>query len=182
MVLNLIQEIGDYLKANIPFFDNYEVNGIKLNNTGQVIRFTDSTEKKYIGLTDCEGNYFYIRFNPNITFKEPERRVTSCQKAYLATAQCRIVALSFNGEVSSDKLSDQIIRNLRAFSSVNLLARPSILLKKQNFNYIDVLTEEAAGAISTGLEFTGIYIDFDLTWQQDDNNCEPCAIDIVREC
>lgn len=182
MVLTLIQELGDYLKANIPFFDNYGVNGIKLNNTGQVIQFTDNTEKKYIGITDCEGNYFYIRFNPKIAFKEPDRRLTSCQKNYLATAQCRIVALSFTNEVSSDKLSDQIIRTIRAFSSTNKLARPSILLKQQNFNYIDVLTEEATGAISSGMEFTGIYIDFDLTWQQDENCVEPCDLDIVREC
>lgn len=183
MVLNLITELGDYLKANIPFFDNYEVNGIKLNNTGQVIRFTDNTEKKYIGITDCEGNYFYIRFNPNITFKEPNRRITSCQKAYLATAQCRIVALSFSNQISSDKFSDEIIRKMRAFTSADKIARPTIFLKKQNFNYIDVLTEEATGAISSGLEFTGIYIDFDLTWQQDDNNCPvECNFEIEREC
>lgn len=181
MVLTLIQEIGDYLKANIPFFDNYEVNGIRLNNSGQVIKFTDNNEKKYIGLTDCEGDYFYIRFNPNITFKEPNRRITSCQGAFLATAQCRIVALSFKNEVSADKLCDQIIRNLKNFQSTNVIARPQIILKKQNFHYVDVLTEEASGAIETGLEFTGIYIDFDLTWQQDDNNCEPCDINRQEE-
>lgn len=181
MITALLNELGDYVKAQIPYFDNFGVNGIKLPS-GQVIQFSDNQEKKYIGINDCEGNYFYIRFDPNITFREPNRRITSCQKAFEATAKCRLVALSFKNDVSSDKLSDQIIRALKSFNSINVIAKPSILLKKQNFNYIDVLTEEATGALQSGLEFTGIYIDFEFNWKQDDNNCEPCKIEIEREC
>lgn len=181
MVLNLIKEIGDYLKVNIAFFDNYSVNGIQLKD-GRVIQFTDNTEKKYIGISDCEGNYFYIRFDPNIAFQEPGRKLTSCAPSFIAIAKCRLVALSFTGEVSSDKLCDSLIRNLRNFKSINLIAKPKINLKKQNFNYIDVLTEEAQQAITSGTEFSGMYIDFELSWFQDDNNCEPCELDIEREC
>jgi hypothetical protein len=181
MVLDLIKEIGDYIKAENPFFDNYAINGVKTSD-GRVIQFTDNRDKKYIGITDCEGNYFYIRFDPNITFSEPARRLTSCQKTFNATAKCRIVALSFSNVVSSDKLTDRLIRGLKEFKSTNVMARPQIVLTKQNFHYIDVFKEEVRERISEGMEFTGVYIDFDLIWGQDDAICLPCELDIEREC
>lgn len=181
MVLNLIQEIGDYIKNQIPFFDNYGVNAIKTADN-RIINFTDNQEKKQIGIDDCYGNYFYIRFDPNITFAEPQRRFSSCEAKFQATAKCRIVALSFTNVVSSDKLTDMLIRNLKSFSSTNVFARPKIILRKQNFNYSDVFNEEAAQRLTSGVEFTAIYIDFDILYYQDSNNCEPCNIDIEKEC
>lgn len=181
MVLDLIEEIGSYIKVQNPFFDNYAINGIKTAD-GRVVQFSDNTDKKYIGIQDCEGNYFYIRFNPNIAFQDTARRISSCTPPFEATANCRLVALSFSNVASSDKLTDMLIRGLKSFSSVNKIARPKIKLKKQNFNYIDVLSEEVTQAIDSGMEFTGIYIDFDLIWNQDSNNCEPCEIDIKHEC
>ena len=181
MVLELLEEIGDYIKAANPFFDNFAVNGIKLSD-GRVVQFSDNPEKKYIGISDCEGNYFYLRFNPKITFQEKERRISSCSPPFQGVADCRIVALSFSNIVSSDKLTDKLIRDLKTFTSINKIARPVIKLTAQNFNYIDVFKEEVKEAINSGMEFTGVYIDFKLIWNQDSNNCEPCDLDIVREC
>lgn len=181
MVIDLINEIGAFVKSENPFFDNYGVNAIKTADN-RIIQFTDNHEKKYIGIDDCYGNYFYIRFDPNITFTEPQRRISSCEGKFLATAKCRLVALSFTNVVSSDKLTDALIRSLKQFASANVFARPRIILRKQNFNYSDVFNEEAAQRLTTGVEFTAIYIDFDLVFYQDSNNCEPCNIDIVREC
>lgn len=181
MVLDLIEEIGAFVKSENPFFDNYGVNAIKTADE-RIIQFSDNSDKKQIGIDDCYGNYFYIRFDPNITFSEPQRRFSSCEAKFQAIAKCRIVALSFTNLVSSDKLTDAIIRSLKKYSSINLFARPKIVLRKQNFNYSDVFNEEAAQRLTSGFEFTAIYIDFDLVYFQDSNNCEPCNIDKEFEC
>lgn len=177
MVLELTKLIGDYIAVENGVFDNYGVNAIKTGD-GRVINFTNIKEKQYLGIDDTKGNYFYILINPTITIGEPERQISSCYKAHEATAKCRLVAMSFDGTLTGDWLSNRIIRNLQdvVFTGVT---RAKVNIKATNFNYVDVLKEEVRESIDSGTEFVGMYVDFDLVYQQNTNSCDACRNELA---
>ena len=72
----VLDYIGEYIKDNNPYLNSFTVNGIQLPS-GEVIKFTDNTEKSYIGVADNVGTHGYIRYNPQITHNQNERRLSS---------------------------------------------------------------------------------------------------------
>lgn len=180
MAIELIQEIGDQIKSKNSFFDTYGVNGIQLPS-GQVIKFSDNKEKKYIGIDDCSGNTFYIRFNPSISYTANERIFTSCQSPFNALVSCRLVAFSFdnNNRISSDKLMKKLIHDLKNISW-NDITKPQIIIKKSNLSYYENFTEETKQVI-VEQEFVCISIDFDIKYFVAEVTCDPCDVFIGDE-
>jgi len=177
MVLELVQKIGDYVITENSFFDNYGVNAIK-SADGRVISFNDKNEKQYLGIDDTKGNYFYILVNPLIGLEEPNRRISSNYVAHIATAKCRLVAVSFTGKLEGDWLADRLIRNFQDIVFTGN-SKAKINLKQTNYNYVDVLKEEVREQIDSGTNFTGVYLDFELSWTQSTNSCIDCKNELA---
>lgn len=181
MALELIQQIGDQIKAANDFFATFNVNAIQLPS-GQVIKFTDNKEKKYIGIEDCSGNTFYIRFNPAVTYTANERRLSSCQDSFNALVACRLVAFSFdnNKRIDSNKLLNKLLHDLKNIS-FNTISKPQIIITKSNLSYYENFTEETKQQV-IAQEFTCISIDFNIKYFMAQSTCEPCDVYFEPEC
>lgn len=171
MAFDILDHIGTYIKANNSFFNSVRVNGIQLPD-GQVIEFTNGQEKQFIGIGDNVGSGAYIRFDPSITHTT-ERRVSSVRSGAFIK-KCRLVAYSFDKSLTSETLMSKLVRDLKNILFSGASRKPVIVIRKSNYNYLDILKEEFKKEIKEmgGYEFCCISIDFDLTYW--DGECEVC--------
>jgi hypothetical protein len=172
MASTLLDYIGEFIKNNNAFLDSFRVNGVQLPN-GEVVEFTDGTEKRFIGISDNFGTAGYIRYNPQINYQQNSRRISSARSgAYIKN--CRLVAFSWNPEIGSETLMGKMVNDLKSIPFTTAKRKPTVTIRRSNHNYIDIFTEESLKEMkdSGGSQFTCISIDFDLTYYE--GECEIC--------
>lgn len=176
MVLALLRILGDWVKAENPYFDTHAVNAIKLPN-GTVINFTNNQEKQFLGISDCEGSSFYLRFDPVIEYEENPRKMSSCDPSFIGVAKCKLVAWSFDGRqpLDSDKVIKKLVNDLQTYP----FGRTKVLIKKSNHSFRDVFKEETLKEPPT--EFMCVSVDFNLRYYTE-NVCEDCDVFYIPEC
>lgn len=165
---SIVDYIAEYLKLRNPVFDFFGVNGIQLP-AGEIIEFRDGLEKKFIGIGDNFGTAAYIRFNPQITHNQTDRRLSSSRSgSYLKT--CRLVAYTFKNEFTSEEMMQKLVTDLKAVPFIGYQRRPQIIIRKSSHSYYDICKEELKKNPVT--EFVCISVDFDLRYFED--TCSDC--------
>ena len=90
---SLLTNIKNYLLTKYDYFTKGYANVSKPNLTTIII---DEDNQQYAGITDTDGNYFYIRSDKKATFT-PIRR--GARIAYYSSrTACKIVAVHHNGD------------------------------------------------------------------------------------
>lgn len=181
MEVAILEYIGNTIKNNNSFFDTFRVNGIQLPG-GEVVEFSDHKEKEFIGIGDNFGTAFYIRSNPVISYPG-ERRLSSKRQSVSAVKQCRLVAFSWDMELSSEGLMNKMETDLRSikFSNFESSRKPSITIKKSNRNYLDNAKEELKKELKDiPQEFICVSIDFELKYYPAE--CDECFSESEPSC
>lgn len=173
MALKIIKYIGQTIKNNNSYFDNFFVNGVQLPG-GEVIEFTEQKEKEFIGIGDNFGTAFYIRFNPAISYNT-ERKISSRKSSDSANKQCWLVAYSWDQSIKAEWLMNKLETDVRriTFSNYNYSRKPVITIKKSNHNYLDIVKEELKKDLKdVPQEFICVSIHFDLRyWPAECSEC-----------
>lgn len=174
MAVEILDYIGDYIKAHNSYFRSFKVNGVQLPG-GQVVEFTDGQEQRFIGVSDAFGTAGYIRCNNQINHSANERRISSGPSETGAFVKsCRLVAFCFDGSLTSETLMTKLTSDLKKVPFSTQKRRPQIIIKKSNHNYTDNVTEEHKKEAKEigGFKHVCISIDFDLKYFS--GECELC--------
>jgi hypothetical protein len=182
MALEFIKVIGEQIKEANKFFDTFGVNAIQLPS-GQVIKFTVEKEKQYIGIADCTGNTFYIRFAPQINYGTNDRKLRSCENNQSAVVNCKLVAFSFEErkKLDTEKVHDKLLHDLKKINWMDFKNTPQITIRKSNFNYLDNFSAETKQTVAAQ-EFMCISIDFDLKYLVNLASCDCTDNFYIPQC
>lgn len=179
MASDILDRIGTYIKDNNTYFNSFTVNGTQLPD-GRVIQFTDGKEKRFIGISDNFGTAGYIRSNPRITVPTSARRISSGVNHSGYLKQCRLVAYSWNDELTSEALMTKLVTDIRNINFTGNTRVPVITIKNTNHNYLDIIKDEFLKEPKEvgGFGFVCVAIDFDLQYWSEE--CSICEINTTR--
>lgn len=158
-MITQLKDIKTYLLAKYTSFDRGYSNVSKPNDTDIIL---DDSGQQFAGISDTDGNFFYIRSMKTSTF-DPIRRGARIAY-YKRTTSCRIVA------VHTDANEEDIEKLL--INSVSALGHG---VTKTDIERTRVFKEET-GHDLTRKELTMVSCDFEVVDTVTTMNCElnPC--------
>jgi hypothetical protein len=154
-----LKNIKNYLLTKYTSFDRGYANVSKPNRTDLII---DEDENEFKGLSDTEGNYFYIRSLKTSTF-EPIHRGARIA-FYKKTTQCRIVAMHTNANEED----------------IETILISSITSQGHNVSKTDLektrVFRDETGTDLTKKDYTLVSCDFEIVETVNTKNCSlnPC--------
>jgi hypothetical protein len=158
-MIEQLENIKTYLLAKYTSFDEGYANVSKPNQTDIII---DSDLQKYAGITDNNGNYFYIRSLKKTNYKPIGRG--SNVAYYEAATQCRIVVV--HHKASEDDIKQILLNTIHA--------------KRHHIDSIDTdstrVFKEETGQNLEKKTYTIVSCDFTVTDAVSAKNCtlNPC--------
>lgn len=180
--LDILIEIRDLMLENIPAFDEGFAYARLDPNIGLTV--TQGNEARYIGITDVEGNYFYIRVPHSINGQYANaitsvaaRSKQDCSVAIAQKCPCALVAVM--KDANEFKLSDAIVNELLKTKVIEIKAVwiDPVAIVEHEFKGLDT---EAVNAVKARIgDQTIVRIDFDITRNFETHNCnyqicKPC--------
>lgn len=111
----ILNEITDRLLGKIEIFDNGYAHARLDNKKGLLV--TVGNEARYVGLSDIEGDYFYIRV-PDAVQSSAGKTRTDCQVALQQKYVCSLVAVV--KEADEFELADAVANELMKTRTVQV--------------------------------------------------------------
>lgn len=148
-----------YLLTKYDFFDKGYANVGKPNQSDIIL---DEDQQQYAGITDTDGNYFYLRATGSQSYDPVKRGARIAY--YHVTTQCRAVA------VHSVANTDELIQAL-----VEAISAKGHIVRKSEFDKTKVFREETGQNLKYN-DLTLIYVDFEVNELVSAKNCtlNPC--------
>lgn len=180
--LDILTEIRDLLVGNIAAFDEGFAYARLDPNLGLTV--TQGNEAHYVGITDVEGDYFYIRV-PHTVTGPYTNAITSvaakskqdCSVAIAQKCPCALVAVM--KDANEFKLSDALVNELMKTKVIEVKAVwiDPVAIVEQEFKGLDATAMNAVKA-RIG-DRTIVRVDFDITRNFETHNCnyqlcKPC--------
>jgi hypothetical protein len=178
----IVKGIGEQVKANNSYFQNFAVNAIQMPN-GQIVVNPYGDEPEVSGIDDCQGIAFYIRIEPKATVRRDAKKFSSCDYNYRATQKCHLVAFAFEHpkEIDSEKWVDTLAFSLLNLNRNVLPANPVILVTEKNASHIDAFTEETKKKFNVVKKFNCVKVSFDLEYDVSVEDCKDLC-NIFKDC
>lgn len=156
---SILNDIKTYLLTKYDYFTKGFANVSKPNQSNMII---DEDNQQYAGISDTEGNYFYIRSDKKATFTPIRRGVRIAY--YSSKTTCRIVAVHHNG--NADDIATSLMEGLSAKGHVVTSIDTDstrVFRNETNTNLTDP-------------SLTIVAVDFEVTQIKSARNCElnPC--------
>lgn len=180
--LDILTEIRDLLVGSITAFDEGFPYARLDPNLGLVV--TQGNEAHYVGITDVEGDYFYIRV-PHTVTGSYTNAITSvaakskqdCSVAIAQKCPCALVAVM--KEADEFRLSDALVNELLKTKVIEVKAVwiDPVAIVEQEFKGLDAAAMNAVKA-RIG-DRTMVRVDFDITRNFETHNCN---YQICRPC
>jgi hypothetical protein len=154
-----LEDIKSFILDKYPTFQKGFANVSIPNGKNIVI---DEYEQEYAGISDTNGNHFYIRSTKNSNYTGVKRGARIA--FYKKITPCRIVA------VHEDANEDDVLKIL-----VNAISRLGHTVLKSDIDKTRVFKEET-GTDITDKQFTIVAVDFDTIEVTNGINCtiDPC--------
>jgi hypothetical protein len=180
--LDILTEIKDILLESITAFDQGYAYARLDPNLGLVV--TQGNEAHYVGITDVEGDYFYIRVPhavngpyPNAISSMSAKSKQDCSVAITQKCPCALVAVVKDAD--EFKLSDALVNELLKTKVIEVKAVwiDPVIIVEQEFKGLDAA---ALNAVKARIgDRTLVRIDFDITRNFETHNCnyqicKPC--------
>lgn len=172
--LDILTEIRDLLLENISAFDEGFAYARLDPNLGLTV--TQGNEAHYVGITDVEGDYFYIRVphSVNGTYINAITSIAGkskqdCSVAIAQKCPCALVAVMKDAD--EFKLSDAVVNELLKTKVIDVKAVwiDPVAIVEQEFKGLDA---EAINAVKARIDNrTIIRVDFDITRNFETHNC-----------
>lgn len=172
--LDILTEIKSMLLQHIPVFDEGYAYARLDPNLGLVV--TQGNEARYVGITDVEGDYFYIRVPHSVNGQYTSaitgaaaRSKQDCSVAITQKCPCALVAIV--KEADEFKLSDALVNELLKTKVIEVKAIwiDPVAIVEQEFKGLDAATINIVKA-RIG-DRTIVRIDFDITRNFETHNC-----------
>lgn len=171
--LDILTEIRDLLLENISAFDEGFAYARLDPNLGLTV--TQGNEAHYVGITDVEGDYFYIRVHSvngthiNAITSIAGKSKQDCSVAIAQKCPCAFVAVMKDAD--EFKLSDAVVNELLKTKVIDVKAVwiDPVAIVEQEFKGLDA---EAINAVKARIDNrTIIRVDFDITRNFETHNC-----------
>lgn len=148
-----------YLLAQYDYFDKGHANVSKPNQTDIIL---DEDGQNYAGITDTDGNYFYLRSTGAQSYDAIRRGARVAY--YNVTTQCRAVCV--HKSASTDDLIQSLVQGISAKGHV---------VTKAEADKTKVFREETGQNLRWN-HLTLVYVDFEISEIVSAKNCElnPC--------
>lgn len=183
MVIDLLNFIGDEIRAANPYFDKHTSIAFQYQD-GRVYKFSTSDEKKFCGLSDADGIGFYIKINPDITFSQ-SRQITSAKQSSIGTIQCTLVAYQINSDINVINWQQKMLESLKSINLTDYpgdLKRLKIEVQKVNLSPEQIFKEETGKVFEQDNSLKAISVNYNLIFVSNKYNCSECNIFQLEYC
>jgi len=169
---NELNEIANKIKSKIPFFDKFFLEA-RRDEEGRVTLPIESNgnELTYTGITDNEGNFFYIRFREDFIFYEElneKSRFSACETFVEKRIPFRLVTVSTcSDSIELEKTISSILFSHQVERSTSIKSG-RVVLRQSLVDSYSVLREESKNPKKFDKFLKFVAIDFDLVveWNQ----------------
>ena len=180
--LDILTEIKDLLLSNIPAFDKGFAYARLDTNKGLTV--TQGKEAQYVGITDVEGDYFYIRipyvangsYN-NVITSTAAKSKQDCAVSIVQKCPCMLVAVMKDAD--EFRLTDALVNELLKTKVIDVKAVwiDTVTIVEQEFKGLEKDAVESVKARIS--DRTIVRVDFDITRNFETHNCtyqicKPC--------
>ena len=162
-----IKSIAETIVEETPF-DKYTLDARKDSEGRVTVGIeTNGNEKTFAGITDVNGNFFYIRWREGfINYEEAkdDRRFGACESFVEQIQPVRLVGV-LSCQVDPYQLEAQIRSALLSWKlqPTSGIKKGRVVLRQSNVDSIEVIKEELVKAKKFDKDLTFILFDFDVS-------------------